>query len=278
MLSEKESLSIAVANVFYFLLSSTMFIYGFIKWKQFYHHFLIAKRFASIINGVMVLSIISEIIGFTRRWLDYHTIVRDGTINDDSDIDHNAEYYIKKFLGFTRQLCLFIITSLIIYRMFLVYWQYNKSKSSKNGVDYYDTYTKNINNSRKIFIVYIVICSLFYYLDIVVEGVQVMVLSILWMMTIIFGITAIIVIKCKKVTEGIKCLTETYILLILALIAVIISSMNGTDPPIFVKHLQIIIAPSVGLLSLYFTIYYIYKAEGTLNPEIWKNKHDSDMR
>eukprot|EP01084_Bolivina_argentea_P024455 45562_1 len=268
-----ETLILTVVTTIYFLLSFILLAYGCIKWKQFYDHFLISGRFPKIINSLVILCIIVQIILIITKWV---------SINSTSD-----SIVMAIFDGLIPAI-LFASTALIIYRILLIYFRYTKAqqlilenKSLTDTIAITIKIDHNINKLAIPFSIYVVIFSIISIMGGVLAHSDVpvgaMLIGLPFVSVVIFGITCVIFIKCKNVKEGVGCLRETYFMLIYLTFTLIISAMGGKNPPIFVLYAQIGIIPLLGLLPIYFTLYYINKTENTLDVNMWKQKHRSSI-
>ncbi len=101
--------------------------------------------------------------------------------------------------------------------------------------------------------------------------------SMSWMTVLIIGVTLVIFIKCKKVKEGIGCILEAYVLLIFILLNTAMTGAMGSADATTQQYFHNSLAPITALLPLYFSLYYVYKAEGSLSPNNWIHKHSEDI-
>ena len=77
---------------------------------------------------------------------------------------------------------------------------------------------------------------------------------------------------------GIGCVKEAYILLIFLVFTIVTSPLLSYREITNVMRYMFVTYPMVpGLLTLYVTLYYIYKCEGTLNVDRWHQKYKTQM-
>ena len=115
--------SIALYNSIAFFISIPFYIYGIFKWRQFKLHFMVQKRFPMVSNMIVLVGIITMINETVRGWLNW----KNGSlIEDDSYID----MFIQSFAASNG----FLICSLSVYRLLLIYLRWKQSQSAINQV------------------------------------------------------------------------------------------------------------------------------------------------
>eukprot|EP01084_Bolivina_argentea_P279515 477864_1 len=268
MTDTSKTLVIAIFTTIYSCLSFPFFIYGIIKWIQFQQHFLVQKRFPLITNGILLSALITEISLIPGKWLQYYN-------------GHNKTAI--SVLGGITIGASFTSIALVIYRILLIYLRYTHSQNNLNQNESdLVTYKCDNNSIRKasiIFLIYLIICIIF--IEIGSNSNYIMLSSLPWLTIILSGIILVIFVKCRKVSEGIYCLRETYVMLLFIASGVLISAIlqfSGLDPTQIITILiNVSVVPVQGLLPLYFSLYYIYKIEGILDVNTWKVKHKSEI-
>lgn len=97
-----------------------------------------------------------------------------------------------------------------------------------------------------------------------------------WSLILVFGFTIIIFMICRRVKEGIGCMFESYLTLVWILISLPLTVSRSFSSPFLTASL-VTICPLQGLLPVYLSLFYIYRAEHTLNASLWKKKHDGEI-
>eukprot|EP01084_Bolivina_argentea_P133927 236330_1 len=307
---------------FYFTFSFGFFVYGSLKWIQFSRHFLITKRFPMITNTIIITCIIAELSVISMRWIGYSRNY------SQSMMSHIEDGIIVGIIFSIPQICAFIITVLLCYRLLLIYFRYKTTQkniktlhltnelsislqSSINTIEVElprlesneHCNIKEINNdipaetltqresdchgnipmtekhikSAVTLTVYVIFCGIL----ITISHLNLQYLyfpQLVWTSVIIFGIIMIILIRCKKVKEGIGCIQEAYLTLLYVLFSLIMNSMYGAMGNLsLLLYINTIALPLQGLLPLYFSLYVVYKCEGCLDVHNWEQKHETEL-
>eukprot|EP01084_Bolivina_argentea_P202308 345694_1 len=104
----------------------------------------------------------------------------------------------------------------------------------------------------------------------------------LWTLMLLVNIILVFFIICKTVKEGIGCLKETIIMLLYSfVVAIFASSVYGIkNETVLFIFLAILSSVSFfqGTFPLYFALYYVYKVEGTLDKNMWRQNHEARIR
>eukprot|EP01084_Bolivina_argentea_P263735 446485_1 len=274
MASSTFFLSVACFVTIYFSVCAVFFIYGLSKWIRFQNHFLITKRFPMVSNAIFLLVVITAITNIIRRWIDY-------AYTSSRQFENN---FIWGLISGIPQASIFTATSLVIYRIVLIYLRYNTSQNDIDSLinklaNTENTSEENITKTRTyrnkysiLFIIYMVIFS-FSILLCHTNSNWIKFVSIPWTSIIFVGIFLLIFIKCKHVKEGIGCLQEAYILLVYLFINIMVT-MSIPSNVGYMPYIHAIFVPLIALLPLYTSLYYVYKAEQSLNTNDWSNKHN----
>eukprot|EP01083_Nonionella_stella_P077447 211520_1 len=97
--------------------SLPLYIYGLYKWHQFKQHFMVMKRFPLVSNLIVIVSLITMINEIIRRWLDY--------LNGSPLSNHHGLIFFRSVASANT----FLLCSLPVYRLLLIYLQWKKSQS-----------------------------------------------------------------------------------------------------------------------------------------------------
>ena len=113
--SEDMLLAIALHITIASCIALPLYIYGVRKWHHFQSHFMVTKRFPRISNLIVIIAFITMLNEIIHRWLDYAS----------TSILHNDEF-VFTFLRSVGQANVFLISSLSVFRLMLIYQRWKK--------------------------------------------------------------------------------------------------------------------------------------------------------
>eukprot|EP01084_Bolivina_argentea_P211378 359578_1 len=251
-----DSLSIALFTTCYFMFSFGLFTYGTIKWLKFRRHFLITKRFPVITNAIITTCVIAELSLISTRWINYSSMV----IQKNNGIS---------IIFSCPDICSFIITTLLCYRLLLIYFRCNKTQKNTAKLSTFlqsSPDTKESHTKSAIYLsIYVIFCCTFIVMAHINAKFSYF-MSITWASVILFCTVLIAALQCKHVKDGISCLHETYLTIVYVSFCLIMNSFQSDIVKVsLLSYVNTITLPIQGLLPLYFSLYIVYKCQASLN-------------
>eukprot|EP01084_Bolivina_argentea_P015697 29428_1 len=274
---------LAIIQLIFSILSIVSYAYGIKKWIQLETHFMIRQRFPTISKLIVMLSFIGSTLKTIERWIQFH--------NNNALYVPKNKHAIEYMLWITiiqssgRSLSFFVY-GLINQRLLLIYLRWKRHQMSISDVQkhvfkkhnniYYNLFCRAIFVFTLIGALYMTLCCLFG--DMYIDNEIIIINSVFWILMLMINIILIFIIICKKVKDGIGCLTETVIMLCYLLVNTIFPPLAYTnDSLVFPCYLMLSFLPFFeGFFPLFIPLYYIYRLEGTLN--IYKIKQNNKKR
>eukprot|EP01084_Bolivina_argentea_P157055 273688_1 len=262
-----NDLTICIVSSTMFILTLPLYIFGGYKFWHFREHLLIQKRFPVISATIVIMLFIIGVSNIIINWTNYFLFQTTQKIGDS--------------------IALFVY-GLINLRLCLIYLRWKQNTSITHSQLNYSielssnsnnsTVSSNINNKTykktniyyhwsSILILTFTVCS-FCFMTIS-AGVSytdddITVYAVCWTGQLMTSIIVVSIIVFKKVNEGIGCLRETVILLLMAICILFVVPFHPALIAVILLNLNSFFE---GLIPLYVALYYVQTVEGTVNVE-----------
>eukprot|EP01083_Nonionella_stella_P086495 240344_1 len=263
---EKYGASLSIYVTVLLTTTSPILAYGLWKLHQFRDHILIQKRFPMISYSIILLTFTNTLVHTSKMWHLQRT-------------DQIAENRLGAALAI-------FVYGLINIRLCLIYLRWteheNVTKSRERHLNYTlqghnlisTSVTEYIRNKLRnntyfhcsvLSIFIFTVCA--FLLFVLTYDFNATMMAICWTIQLVISIVLAIIVSVAKVKEGIGCMQEAIILLVLSVAVSCLTPLLSLSVQSAAFFLFITPAtPCItGLVPIIVPLYHIYKMEGTLN-------------